>query len=36
MTPSPTSLLPLSPHDFHVLLVLSDAPRHAYGLAQGL
>jgi DNA-binding PadR family transcriptional regulator len=36
MAPDPASLLPLSPHDFQVLLVLADGPRHAYGLAQAV
>ena len=29
-------LLPLPPHDFHVLLALLEAPRHAYGLARAV
>jgi DNA-binding PadR family transcriptional regulator len=36
MPPSPISVLPLSPHDFQVLLVLADGPRHAYGLSQAV
>lgn len=37
MTPSdPRELLPLPPHDLHVLLALLDAPRHAYGLSQAV
>ena len=33
MSLDPRDLLPLPPHDFHVLLALADGPRHAYGLA---
>jgi DNA-binding PadR family transcriptional regulator len=29
----PRERLPLPPHDFHVLLTLLEAPRHAYGLS---
>lgn len=36
MTPDPRDLLPLAPQDFHVLLVLAEAPRHAYGLAKAV
>ena len=36
MTPTPQDLLPLPSHDFQVLLSLSDAPRHAYGLATAV
>ena len=32
----PRELLPLPPHDLHVLLALLDAPRHAYGLAAAV
>jgi DNA-binding PadR family transcriptional regulator len=32
--PSPESFLPLKPHWFHVLLSLSDQPRHGYGIMQ--
>ena len=32
----PRSLLPLPPHDLHVLLALLDGPRHAYGLSQAV
>jgi len=32
----PRELLPLPPHDFHVLLALLDAPRHAYGLSRAV
>ena len=31
--PDPRDLLPLQPHDFHLLLTLLDGPRHAYGLS---
>lgn len=30
----PTRLLPLSPHDLAVLLVLSEAPLHGYGIVK--
>jgi DNA-binding PadR family transcriptional regulator len=36
MSPDPRELLPLPPHDFHVLLSLLDAPRHAYGLSRAV
>jgi DNA-binding PadR family transcriptional regulator len=36
MAPSPADLLPLPAHDFQVLLVLTEGPRHAYGLAQAV
>jgi DNA-binding PadR family transcriptional regulator len=29
-------MLPLPPHDFHVLLALHDSPRHAYGLSAAV
>jgi DNA-binding PadR family transcriptional regulator len=32
----PRELLPLPPHDFHVLLALLEGPRHAYGLSQAV
>jgi DNA-binding PadR family transcriptional regulator len=32
----PRELLPLPPHDFHVLLALLERPRHAYGLARAV
>ena len=35
-TPDPRALLPLPSHDFHVLLTLAEAPRHAYGLATAV
>ena len=31
---SPRDFLPLPPHDFQILLALSEGPAHAYGLAQ--
>ena len=34
--PDPRELLPLPPHDLHVLLALLEAPRHAYGLSQAV
>ena len=34
--PDPRDLLPLPPHDFHVLLSLAEAPRHAYGLSAAV
>lgn len=34
MTDDPRALLPLPPHDLHVLLALLESPRHAYGLSQ--
>ena len=36
MSLDPRELLPLPPHDFHVLLALLEAPRHAYGLARAV
>jgi DNA-binding PadR family transcriptional regulator len=36
MAPDPHTLLPLPPHDFQVLLILADGPRHAYGLAKAV
>ena len=36
MPPSPADLLPLPAHDFHVLLALTEGPRHAYGLTQAV
>jgi len=36
MTSDPRDLLPLAPQDFHVLIALSEAPRHAYGLAKAV
>lgn len=32
----PRDELPLPAHDFHVLLALLEAPRHAYGLSQAV
>ncbi|CAN5872585.1 PadR family transcriptional regulator [soil metagenome] len=34
--PDPRELLPLPPHDFHVLLSLSEEHRHAYGLSAAV
>jgi len=34
--PDPRELLPLPPHDFHVLLSLAEEPRHAYGLSAAV
>lgn len=34
--PDARDLLPLPPHDFHVLLSLAEAPRHAYGLSAAV
>lgn len=34
--PDPRELLPLPPHDLHVLLALLEGPRHAYGLSQAV
>lgn len=34
--PDPRALLPLPPHDLHVLLALLEGPRHAYGLSQAV
>lgn len=36
MRESAADHLPLPPHDFQVLLVLADGPRHAYGLATAV
>ena len=36
MSSDPRDLLPLAPQDFHVLLALLEAPRHAYGLSQAV
>ena len=36
MAPDPRDLLPLAPQDFHVLIALAEAPRHAYGLAKAV
>jgi DNA-binding PadR family transcriptional regulator len=36
MPSDPRDLLPLPPHDLHVLLALLDEPRHAYGLSQAV
>ena len=33
-TPDPTSMLPLTPLTFHVLLALADANRHGYGIIK--
>lgn len=30
----PRSFLPLSAHDFHVLLLLAEAPLHGYGIVK--
>jgi DNA-binding PadR family transcriptional regulator len=30
----PQRFLPLSPHQFHILLALTDADRHGYGVIQ--
>jgi len=32
--PDPTPLLPLPPATFHILLAVSDADRHGYGIIQ--
>ena len=32
----PASFLPLSPHQFHILLALTDAERHGYALIQDI
>ena len=32
----PASFLPLSPHQFHILLALIDAERHGYALIQDI
>lgn len=37
MTPTdPRELLPLPPHDVHVLMALLEGPRHAYGLSTAV
>jgi len=36
MSMDPRELLPLPPHDFHVLLALLEGPRHAYGLTRAV
>ena len=36
MAPDPRDLLPLAPQDFHVLIALAEAPRHAYGLVKAV
>lgn len=36
MAEDPRDLLPLPPHDFHLLVSLADGPRHAYGLASAV
>lgn len=33
---TPASFLPLSPHQFHILLALTDAERHGYALIQDI
>jgi DNA-binding PadR family transcriptional regulator len=33
-TPTPESLLPLTPPVFHILLALADEERHGYGIMQ--
>jgi DNA-binding PadR family transcriptional regulator len=32
----PNSYLPLSPHQFHILLALTDRDRHGYGVIQDI
>ena len=34
MAQDPLSYLPLSAHQFHILLALTDADRHGYGIIQ--
>jgi DNA-binding PadR family transcriptional regulator len=34
MAPDPVRFLPLSAHQFHILLALTDADRHGYGVIQ--
>ena len=34
-SPDPSELLPLSPRDFIVLLILADGPSHGYGIVKG-
>ena len=33
---TPASFLPLSPHQFHILLALTDVERHGYALIQDI
>jgi DNA-binding PadR family transcriptional regulator len=33
---NPASFLPLSPHQFHILLALTDGERHGYALIQDI
>jgi DNA-binding PadR family transcriptional regulator len=34
MVDDPVRFLPLSPHQFHILLALTDGERHGYGVIQ--
>jgi DNA-binding PadR family transcriptional regulator len=34
MAADPVCFLPLSPHQFHILLALTDGERHGYGVIQ--
>jgi DNA-binding PadR family transcriptional regulator len=34
MADDPVRFLPLSPHQFHILLALTDSERHGYGVIQ--
>jgi DNA-binding PadR family transcriptional regulator len=34
MADDPLKFLPLSPHQFHILLALTDGERHGYGVIQ--
>jgi DNA-binding PadR family transcriptional regulator len=34
MAPDPLGFLPLSAHQFHILLALTDGERHGYGVIQ--
>lgn len=34
MADDPVRFLPLSPHQFHILLALTDGERHGYGMIQ--
>ena len=34
MADDPVRFLPLSPHQFHILLALTDGERHGYGVIQ--
>ena len=34
MADDPVRFLPLSPHQFHILLALTDGERHGYGVMQ--